>query len=823
MKHLYVIIFFILIVQNSAAQQTVDNEKAHRRYWYYRTRLINDFMKIGKAQGNCIVLAQRNTGEDASTTPERQSTTGPDQIDITNQYIMALALEYKLLTRNYQDASETIKELYHLLYTINRLDLEAEQFWDTNEPNSDHIQANGPLNGFMLREDTPKDYFNANNNQNILDYNYSLLENGYSSSTTTFPTTYGGFTGTNYTDMLSTDNFYSDHFSPGNAPKHKMSLPHDKYHSMLIAMMFIDKYIPSGVDYNGESFQDGYINIKDEAREISKRVYNYLKGVNNNWHLRYLNSQGVSQGNMSNPVGGDAWIYSFALGRMTCHVNSDFPWSTYFVTGCSNYSDPNTNALGYAEYSLQAGSPAASNDNAVFKGWDQAGANCAAQIGGQPIPVPIYTIMQNNTSIWHIEWTELLRKVLHQKGSLFRQLSIYGDPINEAPCTGPYNYGACNHGGWEWSSQDRLEHPDSRGNSCNNSRGAFQGNYPGVDYMLLHNLYYEYQNQLFDGNQGNVGIDPVGNIGTWIFNAANNVSNTVISAGCSIINAVSGLFGGSTSVCDPSNVSGNGGAGSNTSNLVGYYAYNYMDNKDENVWPRKIYSAGPLANVPNNIQGINQAGLEGKVAVFQNLSSTAHIYAGWSPAAPQNTTPSNVTYRAGKEIVLLPGFQVDQGSTYRAYIQRYICNGNNDALYMRKVKDSILMENPYEFDYESDKINPIPIHYVESPKSDSDNNPVVSDQENISDMTPLDHSKTSEFSLSPNPTTGRVIIQTKKSSDDEKFSIHVYDMKGQLVYIYENVTSDFEINIEGHSKGIYMVQLISSLGNSITKKIDVIE
>lgn len=38
----------------------LENQRAHKRYWYYRTRMINDFMKVGKEQGNCIVFAERN-------------------------------------------------------------------------------------------------------------------------------------------------------------------------------------------------------------------------------------------------------------------------------------------------------------------------------------------------------------------------------------------------------------------------------------------------------------------------------------------------------------------------------------------------------------------------------------------------------------------------------------------------------------------------------------------------------------------------------------------------------------------------------------------
>ena len=121
MKKLLIYIFFITFHQTIESQ--IDHDKAHRRYWYYRTRLINDFMKIGKQQGDCIVFAERNYSSKGSNA----SKVGPDQIDITNQYIMALALEYKLLSRGSQETKETVYEFFHLLYTINRLDLSEKK------------------------------------------------------------------------------------------------------------------------------------------------------------------------------------------------------------------------------------------------------------------------------------------------------------------------------------------------------------------------------------------------------------------------------------------------------------------------------------------------------------------------------------------------------------------------------------------------------------------------------------------------------------------------------------------------------------------------
>ena len=53
------IIVSVIINAQSITNEELDN-KAHRRYWYYRTRMVNDFMKIGKEQGDCIMFPQRN-------------------------------------------------------------------------------------------------------------------------------------------------------------------------------------------------------------------------------------------------------------------------------------------------------------------------------------------------------------------------------------------------------------------------------------------------------------------------------------------------------------------------------------------------------------------------------------------------------------------------------------------------------------------------------------------------------------------------------------------------------------------------------------------
>jgi hypothetical protein len=59
MKNYFSFLFIVLSLW--VKSQTIDNDKAHRRYWYYRTRMINDFMKIGKNQGDCLVFIKNNS------------------------------------------------------------------------------------------------------------------------------------------------------------------------------------------------------------------------------------------------------------------------------------------------------------------------------------------------------------------------------------------------------------------------------------------------------------------------------------------------------------------------------------------------------------------------------------------------------------------------------------------------------------------------------------------------------------------------------------------------------------------------------------------
>ncbi|MBK7309788.1 MAG: T9SS type A sorting domain-containing protein [Sphingobacteriaceae bacterium] len=761
---------------------------------------------MGIDQGDCVSFPQRNEG----TQFNRYGNVGPDQIDQINMYLAALALEYKILSRNNQDTKETIKEIYEIVETYNRLDEEADQFWVTSTFSSDHVSRySNDRNGFMLRGDMPEDYFRFGDNpENFLHFNYGYKEyNNINPDPNTI-----SYSGLSQIDSLST----SKHFSNYNGfvnnvhkfhPKTTLSIPHDKYYSMFFAFMFIVKYLPDNLAYVDEnnvthSFADGETSIKKEVRNITNRCHPYLRGNTfgnpaSNWTTEY--PDGSNTQNLGSPL-----FFSYPTVNTICHINNNFPWLFYPCTANSDVLSI-ANASSYVALSSGIAVPAFVNnflannfnqsgiggeDLAVFLAYSQASSN------EYPGAVPIWLKMQQNTAAWDLEWADLARKVLHQTGVFTKQNGVYETPLNQANCKGPFNFNFCQHAGCEWSATDRMEHPARRSAGCPQTNncignvpqlGAFAGNYPGVDYMLLHNLYYEHLNQKDDQN----------------------------------------------------------------SNTTGEYknAYNLMDNHDRATWPWKIGSlvlgvdATPPYGIPMNVK------------VFQNLKSNAQIYATNSPVAPNNTVPSKIEYRAGKEITLLPenpatnspGFEVKAGADFHAYILRYIC-GQSD--YTNGMRQGNIGEEVYNSDYESDEMNTeIPIHYMEYPElSDADKYPIVNETDdtyypeilpgqnidetheetlihNLNQVNNIDNTlfeNIKRFEVLPNPSTGIFKVVTNKIDQNEVLNITIIDMKGITVYSNPDFKTT-EIDLSHYAKGIYMLHMNSSLGKKYSKRLSLVE
>ena len=189
----------------------------------------------------------------------------------------------------------------------------------------------------------------------------------------------------------------------------------------------------------------------------------------------------------------------------------------------------------------------------------------------------------------HFNWTSyfsLLRQVLHGGIYMFQHLNTEAQ-LNNAPCDGTFCHTSTDKAGNSWAAERRFA---SDLGEQNNGPSFDFGNYPGLDYMLLHNLYY-----LVSGKKDSKG------------------------------------------------------------NTLPKYQ-NLIDYPIENDFPFIIIpGASPI------IMGSHDFPIT--VSIFRSIKSQHKVYPG-----------GNVTFRAGESIDLLPGFEVQLGANFEAYIVPITCD-----------------------------------------------------------------------------------------------------------------------------------------------------
>lgn len=118
------------------------------KYWYYRNRLITEFMYYSGDPTNIpgSNLVAENRASNTELLPDGDNTyiKWADGTWWLGHYIGVLALEYRLLKDNGQDFSETLTELERALIAFERLDY--------------YLSPPGQLDGYFIRDDVPGDF-----------------------------------------------------------------------------------------------------------------------------------------------------------------------------------------------------------------------------------------------------------------------------------------------------------------------------------------------------------------------------------------------------------------------------------------------------------------------------------------------------------------------------------------------------------------------------------------------------------------------------------------------------------------------------------------
>jgi len=469
-----IIIITFLLGFASTSLEAQNHQQNHEKYWYYRWRLTNHFMKVGPNQGESLIANERGLGE-----PYRKKMVFGDQTFNLGYFMAILAMEYNQLAQNNQNTDETIRQLYYTLYAINRLDENAESVFRegfTGEPNPQP----GDLNGFFVRDDVDKEFYTANfehfNNYKIPSF-ANLDVNDISS------------------DWIHDSEITYNHIVDNEGANSEMSM--DQVYTIMMGIAMVQKFIPEGIIYDSNlPFQDGEYDIKKESENILRRIITHCNGKSLGkgsfyaWRIK----NPVLDRNVKRGANMGQWSYGVFLAciNMLGPFQNDI---SDFYNAYSELNQPVTLAL------IGSGAPLfTSDDNANMFGLVSA----MTGISGNALYAGAV-----HQDMWHLP---LVKEVLYgSTGAINLLLPSLNNLLNTAPCVGTYKYEYPNDSpDYEWSTNNRILHPDRRGeytedvydggeliHAIGDDKNRYPAEYPGLDYMLYHNLFYTLYDQYY--------------------------------------------------------------------------------------------------------------------------------------------------------------------------------------------------------------------------------------------------------------------------------------------------------------------------------------
>lgn len=465
------------------------------KYWYYRYRLVNDFMKIGTEPGNSIPARNRRLAAPLTSDPNTGRSGmlhyGDATIDLGN-YMQVLALEYSLAENKADNGKYRTKDEIDLaLAAYQRLDDNAEWYMgdiDNRYPSANATIGTTNRNGFFMRDDVPwLNYVSDNwkhfnrpgltaNPVNTVDL-VGTKDEGAKGGASAFAQRYKG-------GALNNTWLAPAFVSDPTIPRYPVEESQDHLTEIFKGLGLIRKYVPN------------------TSSSADPALYNLLNHMSSNggWVIR-------------NPLTGRC-VYGIAP-----HTYHSFPFGSCFDAGA--WFLPNAVGAKRALYLLtgqqinfsvdgehtayQAMQTITSKDKnfavhfAVFADnwtrpypWPANNNNTFARIVGisrahyfQYPHLPLmYKLLRPSNGSDYIGWCP----GCDDEDCYDRP--EYTDLLNAAPPCGPYNHIEVNwdHGGLEWSSSDRLIEPQARHGFCSHDHRD-NADYVGLDYMLLFNLY----------------------------------------------------------------------------------------------------------------------------------------------------------------------------------------------------------------------------------------------------------------------------------------------------------------------------------------------
>lgn len=433
-----------------------------QQYWFYRYRLINQFLKIGPKHGESIPSGIRNLyGGNKMHWGDGTSYLG--------NYIGVLATEYALL-KKYGDnigLEKTKEELYYALKAYERLDYYAESTPPYNKPNK--------FDGFFIRDDVPIDFMTRSTNSSHAGVN--TIQDHFNRKATFF--------GHDPVNALE-----SDFASPDMNNKDGGQ---DQIINLMMGLSLVTKLVDNcpTITVNGNTLTPGhpdYIGFSTFAKKIATTMM--YKIHDDGWIMKRPDGNKVASNRggvmtLAEGLNHAFWqISGYHIGPSGTHAWRKAYWNalprTYQKYGLTPVEDSRCEG-GFA--SNQA-------DNiymicmlaALGDSWDNVLGNNKTQKY-----LHILAKHYNWHAFYQLLWAVRLGKQVNFEYTKFKD--NLSEALSTVPCNGPSCFGISDN--TAWNSSMRWEKSWCDQTRC---QEGFTGNYNGLDYMLFHNLYLLYYN-----------------------------------------------------------------------------------------------------------------------------------------------------------------------------------------------------------------------------------------------------------------------------------------------------------------------------------------
>jgi len=481
MRRILVGLFFLVLIVPVFGQNQHDNLE---KYWKYRERLRNRFMVVSE---NVMEYGVNIPASDIfyKSDSTKSYISWGDANNNMSHYLSMLATELWLLKQNGQDYSTTLKELYYAMLALERLDTYSESnlrwkaargLWIDNYREKFYVRP-GDINGFMLRDDVSDNFWKENKNH----FDVPIADGNLIKS------------GNLHMEELSQD--VIEHDIEGLSLVSKLV---GKESVATIPCNFSDIYIKPRLIRLGIMTCGSDVYISPQSVDFSLWAKDIVKRF-----IRYMQYDGKYRGRIGgaipftthwilvNPVTNQCVMQGSGNDGGVAMISSGIIKAGEAITGENLRLYPGFASDG--EFRLAFKKPK------TFQLGKEDNKTRSVACIGNALGDKTFTVLRmlrdtydpHKTGNFPIyEHFPLLYLVLHdpnhnlmkQDDDLYNSEKVlYEGLLNSAPISGP----ASNCGVRDWTSTSRCLWPENLGKRSNE-----HVEFNGLDYMMLHNLYY---------------------------------------------------------------------------------------------------------------------------------------------------------------------------------------------------------------------------------------------------------------------------------------------------------------------------------------------